>query len=57
MTLDWQVLIVAFVAIWLSLMAMRADLNVVDADDGLHRQDRRSHDFYRPQTQVRARTR
>ena len=57
MTLDWQVLIVAFVAVSLRLMAMSADLNVVEAYDELHRQDRRSRDFYRSQTQARARTR
>jgi hypothetical protein len=57
MTLDWQVLIVAFVAVSLRFMAMSADLNVVEANDELHRQDRRSRDVYRPQTRARARTR
>ena len=57
MTLDWQVLIVAFVAVSLRLMAMSADLNVVEANDELHRQDRRSRDVYRPQTRTSIRTR
>jgi hypothetical protein len=56
MTLDWQVLIVAFVAVSLRLMAMSADLNVVEANDELHRQGR-SRDVYRPHTRARARTR
>jgi hypothetical protein len=57
MTLDWQVLIVAFLAVSLRLMAMSADLNVAEANDEQNRQDRRSRDFYRPQPQARARTR
>jgi hypothetical protein len=56
MTLDWQVLIVAFVAVSLRLMAMGADMDDVEVNDEIHRQDR-SRDFFQPQTRARARTR
>jgi hypothetical protein len=55
MTLDWQVLIVAFVAVSLRLMAMSADLNVVEANDELRRHGRSR--VYRPHTRARTRTR
>jgi hypothetical protein len=55
MTLDWQVLIVAFVAVSLRLMAMSADLNVVEANVELHRQGP-GRGVYGPHTGARART-
>ena len=57
MTLDWQGLIVAFVAVSLRLMAMGAEMDDVEANDEIHRQDRRSRHFFRPHFHARARTR
>lgn len=53
MTLDVQVLVIAFFALSLRLLVERAALEVVETDAGSHREDQHSRDHDRPEGQAR----
>jgi hypothetical protein len=47
MTVDWQVLVIAFFALSLRLVVARTALEVVETDAGPHRGDQHSLDYNR----------